>query len=246
MSRTTVSIEGKSFHIDGAPTYAGRERLEGLLMSARLVQGIFDDLNPATRAKWAYPDGPWDPERNTREFVAAMPSWRAHGLVSFTINLQGGSPEGYSKDQPWHNSAFDADGSLRSGYMTRLARILDRGDELAMAPILGLFYFGQDHRLSGECAVVRGVENAVDWLLERRYAHVLVEIANECDVPRYTHDILKPPRAHELIRRVQERSRGKVDSPAGRLLVDVNVLFKLDSAGLRDKVTPLVGIEYAF
>jgi hypothetical protein len=31
-----------------------------------------------------------------------------------------------------------------------------------------------------------------------------------------------------------------------RLLVDVNVLFKLDENGLRDKVTPLVGIEYAF
>jgi hypothetical protein len=35
-------------------------------------------------------------------------------------------------------------------------------------------------------------------------------------------------------------------NPAGRLLIDLNVLFKLDSAGLRDKVTPLVGIEYAF
>lgn len=31
-----------------------------------------------------------------------------------------------------------------------------------------------------------------------------------------------------------------------RLLVDVNLLFKLDERGLRDKVTPLVGIEYAF
>ena len=35
-------------------------------------------------------------------------------------------------------------------------------------------------------------------------------------------------------------------NPTGRLLVDFNVLFKLDSAGLRDKVTPLLGIEYAF
>jgi len=35
-------------------------------------------------------------------------------------------------------------------------------------------------------------------------------------------------------------------NPVGRLLVDFNVLFKLDSAGLRDKVTPLFGIEYAF
>jgi hypothetical protein len=32
----------------------------------------------------------------------------------------------------------------------------------------------------------------------------------------------------------------------GRLLLDVNVLFKLNDSGLRDKVTPLFGIEYAF
>jgi hypothetical protein len=31
-----------------------------------------------------------------------------------------------------------------------------------------------------------------------------------------------------------------------RLLLDVNLLFKLDQHGLRDKVTPLIGIEYAF
>ena len=32
----------------------------------------------------------------------------------------------------------------------------------------------------------------------------------------------------------------------GRMLVDVNLLFKLDEHGLRDKVTPLIGIEYSF
>jgi hypothetical protein len=41
-------------------------------------------------------------------------------------------------------------------------------------------------------------------------------------------------------------SAGLKINPAGRLLIDVNVLFALDNAGLRDKVTPLVGIEYAF
>ncbi len=35
-------------------------------------------------------------------------------------------------------------------------------------------------------------------------------------------------------------------NPAGQLLIDLNVLFKLDSAGLRSNVTPLLGIEYAF
>jgi hypothetical protein len=32
----------------------------------------------------------------------------------------------------------------------------------------------------------------------------------------------------------------------GRLLLNVNLLMPLDSAGLRDKVSPLIGIEYAF
>ncbi len=211
---TTVGIDGDSFLIDGRPTYEGRTwrgiRIEGLLMNCRMVQGIFDDLNPETRPMWDYPDGPWDPERNTDEFVAAMPSWREHGLLSFTINLQGGSPQGYSKEQPWHNSAFDADGSLRPAYMARLGRILDRADELGMAPIVGYFYFGQDHRLRDEAAVVRGTENATDWLLERGYANVLVEIGNEVDNGKYTQSIIKADRCHELVRLVQERSDGKL------------------------------------
>ncbi len=218
---TKVGIHGGDFLINGKPTYPGRvyqgHRIEGLLMNARMVQGIFDDLNPATRDRWAYPDGPWDAERNTHEFLAAMPVWRAHGLVSFTINLQGGSPQGYSKEQPWHNSAFEADGGLRDAYMARLQRILDKADELGMAPLLGLFYFGQDQRLEDEKAVVRGVEHAVDWLLAKRYAHVLIEVNNECNV-KYDHAILKPGRVDELITLVQERSQGKVDNPVGRLL----------------------------
>jgi hypothetical protein len=105
-AKTEVSIEGDGFRINAQPTYAGRRykglKVEGLLMNSRMIQGIFDDRNPETRDRWAYPDtGKWDAERNTREFVAAMPEWRRHGLMSFTVNLQGGSPEGYSKAQPW-------------------------------------------------------------------------------------------------------------------------------------------------
>jgi hypothetical protein len=35
-------------------------------------------------------------------------------------------------------------------------------------------------------------------------------------------------------------------NPGGNLLLDVNVLFKLNDSGLRDKLTPLVGFEYSF
>ena len=33
---------------------------------------------------------------------------------------------------------------------------------------------------------------------------------------------------------------------AGKLLIDLNVLFKLNNSGLRDAVTPLFGVEYTF
>ena len=88
---------------------------------------------PATVVgEWQYPDtGKWDADRNTGEFVAAMPQWRRHGLLAVTLNLQGGSPRGYSSVQPWHNSAFRADGTLRTDYLRRLKLVLDQADELA-------------------------------------------------------------------------------------------------------------------
>ncbi len=209
--KTIVSIVGDEFYINGKPTYQGRtwrgKKIQGLLLNSRMVQGIFDDRNTNTLARWAYPDPrKWDADRNTREFIAAMPEWRKHGLLAFTINLQGGSPEGYSSGQPWHNSAIEADGSLRADYMRRLERILDRADQLGMAVILGYFYFGQDERLTNDAAVVRATDNATQWLFDRCYRNVLVEINNECNV-RYDHQILQPRRVHELIERVRNTTR---------------------------------------
>ncbi len=208
---TEVSIVGDAFHINGRPTYEGRtwqgQMIEGLLLNSRMVQGIFDDLNPETVGRWVYPDtGRWDPERNTREFVAAMPEWRTAGLLAFTINLQGGSPEGYSREQPWHNSAINDDGSLRPDYMDRLERILDRADDLGMAVILGVFYFGQDQRLTDEAAVLRALDGAVEWILDRGYRNVLIEVNNECDCP-YDHPVLQPDRVHVLIERAASHER---------------------------------------
>lgn len=209
--QTEVSIQGERFFINGRPTYEGRvwngQRIEGLLLNSRMVQGIFDDLNPETRAMWAYPDtGEWDPKRNTREFIEQMPVWREHGLLAFTINLQGGSPQGYSKSQPWVVSAINADGSLRDDYLGRLARILDRADELGMVVILGIFYFGQEKVMADEAAIVRAVDNTLDWLFERDDRHVLIEIDNESNV-RYQQPILRPERVHELILRVKNRTQ---------------------------------------
>ena len=209
---TILSIAAEKFLINGQPTYQGRQwngkSIEGLLMNSRMVQAIFDDRNPETASRWAYPDtNKWDANRNTAEFIEMMPTWREHGLLAMTLNLQGGSPEGYSKNQPWHNSAINSDGSLDQPYMARLEKVIDKADELGMVIILGLFYFGQDQRVRDEQSVIAAVDATVDWLIAKRYFNVLVEVNNECDVKAYDHAILKPDRVNELIERVATRSQ---------------------------------------
>ncbi|PZX47099.1 hypothetical protein [Algoriphagus chordae] len=209
--KTVVSISADKFYINYELTYSGRNwnghSVEGLLMNSRMVQGMFDDLNPETVKNWHYSDTKkWDADRNTDEFVANMPIWKSYGLLSFTLNLQGGSPFGYSQNQPWINSPYTETGELRPDYFKRLEKILDKADELGMAPIIGLFYFGQDDRLADENAVFNAVTNAVDWILEKGYTNVLIEVNNECNV-NYEHEILQPERVHELIELVKSRER---------------------------------------
>jgi hypothetical protein len=209
--QTAVSIQGEQFYINDKITYPRRMwngyKIEGLLLNARMVQGVFDDLNPDTQSMWAYPDtGVWDADRNTREFIEQMPVWKAHGLLAITLNLQGGSPQGYSKEQPWINSAINANGTLRADYMARLARIIDRADQLGMVVILGIFYFGQEKVLHDEHAIIDAVDNTIDWLFHHDYTNILIEINNECNV-RYQQPILRPERVHELILRVKDREQ---------------------------------------
>ena len=209
--QTRVSIEEDKFYINGKPTFEGRTwqgiPVEGLLPNSRMVQGVFDDLNPETVDKWKYPDtGRWDPERNTREFIKAMPQWRNHGLLAFTINFQGGSPEGYSRSQPWENNAFEPDGLFRQDYVNRMERIVKKADELGMVVILGIFYFGQDQRLQDENAVNTAVDNVVDWIQAEGFTNVIIEVANESDNRGYDHDIITKERIHELIVRIKEKA----------------------------------------
>jgi len=207
--RTAVAIRGDEFLVNGQPAYTGRSwnghSIQGLLFNSRMVQGIFDDANPETASRWAYPDThKWDPDRNTNEFIAAMPEWRRHGLLAFTINLQGGSPEGYSKNQPWLNSAFAEDGSLKPAYMARLTRILKRADQLGMVTIVGFFYNAQAAHLRDEEAVLRATDNATRFLLAGGWRNVMIEIANECDIG-FRPEILRPERIAELITRVKSK-----------------------------------------
>lgn len=208
---TSVAIKGDKFYINGVPTFEGKTwngvYVEGLLPNSRMVQGVFDDLNSETVSKWKYPDtGTWDPERNTREFIAAMGDWRKNGLLAFTINFQGGSPQGYSNNQPWENNAFEPNGDIRQPYFDRMERIVKNADQLGMVVILGIFYFGQDERLDNEASIKNAVDNVIDWIQENGFENIVIEVANECNNRKYDHEILKQDRIQELMLQIKKKA----------------------------------------
>lgn len=209
--QTIVSIKGEKFLINGQPTYKGRNwqgyPIEGLLMNSRMVQGVFDDLNPETVGLWKYPDTQkWDADRNTNEFIKAMDEWHSKGLLAFNINFQGGSPQGYSNKQPWENNAFEPDGTLRQAFVKRMEHIVDKANQLGMVVNLGIFYFGQDERLKDENAVIAAVDNTVSWILKKKYKNIILEVANECNNKAYQHAVIGQDRIHELILRVKKNA----------------------------------------
>jgi hypothetical protein len=226
-TKTVISIRSDRFLINGSPTYAGRrwqgKTIEGLLFNARMANAIINDENPATRGLWSYLDGEFTPERNTGEFVAALSDYYAHGLRAVSINIQGGSPQGYSWNQPWHTSGFRSDGTMKADYQQRLEQVIETCDRIGMIVILGLFYWKQSHVLSDEGAVRTAVSDVVDFLTTRGARNVLLEIGNEVDLP-YAHSIIQADRCHELVRLAQERSAGKLNTPKGRLLVSTSLV----------------------
>jgi hypothetical protein len=223
---TAVSIQGNVFHINDKPTYPGRfykgSKVEGQLFTSRMVNCIINDQNPETRGMWAYADGPWDPERNTREFIATLPVYRSHGLTSIAFNIQGGSPMGYGWHQPWHTSGYTPDGRLLPDYRARLIRVLDAADKAGMVVVLGYFYISATPALADEAAVIRAADEVTDLVCNGGYANVMIEVGNEADIPRWPYDIIKPARSHELVARVQSRSAGRVRTGAGHLLVSTS------------------------
>jgi hypothetical protein len=171
--KTAVFIDGTKFRTNGELTYEGSKPGSlGRLMNVRMVNSVFDDENPATR-----PEG-FDSEANTARFIDSMDEYKSKGILAFTINLQGGFP-GY---EGAINTAFRADASLKADYMKRVSRVIEAADSRGMIIILGLFYQRQDQILPDEDAVRAATANAAEWVKDKGYTNVMIEIANE-----YTH-----------------------------------------------------------
>ena len=232
--QTHIDTDGHRFLLNGGPTYRGTS-VEGLLFNVRTVNATFDDTlgqvdwfddDGARSENGRAGYGPWvSPQSagaNTVRFIEGLAQYRAHGMLAVNLNFQGGHP---LKGKPWiaeghgsagsrpnghrdfyHNSAFRADGDLDPQYAKRLEQAIEACDGLGMAVILQLFYFGQDTVFAGADEIRTATDSAVDFVCEKGYTNVVLEIANEVMEGHYHHAILKPGGVAELIHRARERA----------------------------------------
>lgn len=191
MSKTALAIKGKKFTLNGQLTYSeiagSKPEAHGLLMNARFIQGIFDDQAEPQRFA-IFGHDTWNPEANTDRLIAALPQWYAHGLRAFTVGLQGGGPVLTLDD--WStidNNPFGPDGkSFDPAYAGRLDRLIRAADEIGMAVIVSYLYASQAPRLQDGRAVRNAVIGASRFLREGGYTNVIIEVANEYNLPGFS------------------------------------------------------------
>lgn len=187
MSKTKYQIIGQDFYINGAKTYSelpeGNPNAQGLLMNARFIQGVFNDVNPAHRTLYDRFGKKWDPDRNTQELCEALPQWYKVGLRAFTVGLQAGGPiYSYTDWAELETAAFSRDGKvLNPDTWRRTAQIIKAADEIGMLVILSFFYQGQMGYFEDDAAVLEASKTVCRALKELDYDNVIIEIANEYD-----------------------------------------------------------------
>jgi CubicO group peptidase (beta-lactamase class C family) len=229
-ARTKIEIQGGKWQINGRVTYAGAPA-EGLLLNVRMVNAIFEDRNRQG----------FDAEANTKVFIASIPDYVEHGVLAFTLNLQGGTP-GYEGAL---NSAYRSDGSLRDAYMKRVGKVIKACDARGVAVILGCFYQRQDQVLKDAPAIRQGVINVARWIQSQGFQNVVLEIANEFDHPGFDHRILKEPSGEvELIRLAKKTAPGLLVSTSGLGdgIMDSKIAEASDFILLHFNSTPLKAI----
>ena len=211
--KTKLTIDGTRFFINGRPTYSELDRcpagLQGLLMNARMIQGVFDDR--ADPRRFDRFGRIFDPGRNTDGLCAALPAWYAAGLRAITVGFQGGGPCFTMDNATIENNPYSPDGGhMDPGYLARMDRIIRAADEIGMAVIVSLFYAAQTRFLRDDAAVTRAVETACGWLKGQGYTNVIVEVANELDIaPFAAYPVIhEPARMAGLIALARERSGG--------------------------------------
>jgi hypothetical protein len=214
------SFKGDRFYIRRGgrweQTYSGgsyRGKARGRLMIVRLPHALFED-------EWLT-ERKFDPDENTDKVIAALDVYAEHGVGAIGVNLQGGDP-GYRQEVNGISrngfagagekngslvSAFQTDGSLKQSWLLRLERLLKETDRRGMVVCITYFGRAQDEIFESPQALVAAARNMTDWLIEKNFRNVVIDVAQGWDIEpeNWDHGSFIPEYIAHVLEDVRER-----------------------------------------
>ncbi len=190
--KTVITAKSDRLLINNKLIYSEspKKEVHGLLMNARFIQGVFDDKeNPERFNRFGKK---FNPDEQTDNLIKHLVDWYEYGLRAITVGMQGGGPCFTIDNATINNNPFSEDGTQTDpAYLSRMERIINACDELGMVVIVSYFYGAQAQRISDDDSVIRVVKNMSNWLRDKKFTNVIIEIANEHDVSQFkSHPIL--------------------------------------------------------
>jgi len=190
-----------------------RSKARGRLMTLWLPNALFED-------EWLT-ERKFDPDNNTDRVIAALDVYAAHGVGAIGVSPQGGDP-GYAKEVNGISrngvanggkehgslvSAFKPDDSLKQSWMGRLERLLRETNSRGMVVCLAYFGRGQDEVFESQRAMVAAARNMTDWLIEKNFRNVVIDVAPGWDLEaeNWDHGSFIPEYIAHVLEDVRER-----------------------------------------
>ena len=213
--QTKLTLQEDKFFLNGTLVYDEIPHCphKGLLMNMRMIQGVYDDkCEPERYHRYGKV---FDPAVNTQELIDALPAWYEKGIRAITVGFQGGGPCFTIDNQTIENNPFSADGtSIDPAYLDRMEKIILAADALGMVVIVSYFYGAQTRFIPDDYAVMNCVKTASNWLRDKGFTNIIIEIANEHDVRQFmVHPILYTPVG--MVRLIEIAKRESNGMPVG-------------------------------
>jgi hypothetical protein len=129
-----------------------------------------------------------DTEKIKYEFIKNLPEWRKSGVNLITAGLQSPNPfaeyykkareQDKTKDISFDSSGIKPDGSLDLDYLENAGEIIKEANKYGFCVLVNLLSPACENIFEDEYAIVNGIFNAVDWLLEKNFSNILVNITD--------------------------------------------------------------------
>ncbi|MFI3207070.1 MAG: hypothetical protein R3Y33_07460 [Clostridia bacterium] len=209
---TNLSIESTKFLINNKLTYSEIENCpkeyHGLLMNSRMIQGIFDDASDVTRFNRYGKE--FSADKNTDEFIDSLQDWYNHGLRAVAVGFQGGGPCFTMDNHTIDNNPFSEDGlSMKQAYLDRMEKVILAADKIGMIVIVSYFYGAQTRFIKDDISIMNAVKTASNWLRDKKFTNVFIEIANEQDVGDFKiHPIVYTGKGMATLIEIAKRESG--------------------------------------